>query len=268
MVELTLDRIGVEAISTDGNVRWALKDISLTCRTGEQIGIIGRNGSGKTTLARLIGGLDRPTKGKLRIQPKHTRIMLVLQRPEDHFIRETVGQQIAGYASQRVDTASIHRLLAKIGLPPDIEKQPPRCLSGGQQRLVAVACALAAKASFIILDEPMVGLDSYSRQMVTQALAELNNDQRLGLIIISHHPDDLLGLVERLWILDEGKLLYDGPFNCSPVTMLSKCLSLNDTSLYYILRQIESRGIKLPESIYRNLKPEEFLKLLPGAQIF
>jgi len=262
MVELKLDQIGVQVASVDGGSRWILEDISCTCRSGERLGIIGRNGSGKTTLARLIGGLDGPTRGTLQVQPKDVRIMLALQRPEDHFIRETVGQQIASYASQRLEKAAVQSLLARVGLSPNLENYAPRRLSSGHQRLVAIACTLAAKPSFIVLDEPMAGLDSYGRHLVAQALTQLNRDQRLGLILISHHPDDLLGLVERLWILEEGRLLYDGPFERAPVAVLSKCLSPDDNSLYYALRKLEDRGISLPGSVYHTARPDEISELL------
>lgn len=250
MVELTLNQVSVEAVCSDGAVRHLLSDISLTCCTGERIGLIGRNGSGKSTLARLLTGLQRPTAGQIQKKPRNARIMLLLQRPEDHFSRGTVKEQVASYAPRRLHSAAVEALLDQVGLSSDLANTPPLLLSAGQQRLVALACVLASNPSFLILDEPMAGLDHHSRQLLKEALKRLGRDQKLGFIVISHHPDDLLGMIERLWILGDGKLLYDGPLHDAPLPALNDCLDESDTSLYYILRQLECRGIALPKSLY------------------
>lgn len=265
--ELRLEKICVQKSTLDGRVNERLQDISLACHVDERIGLFGRHGSGKTTLARILCGLERPTQGKRRLSPKNVGVSLVLQRPENHFIRETVIKQVASYAPKKLSITAVEELLTKVGLPSDIGKEPPLHLSGGQQRLVAIACALASDASFIIFDEPMAGLDRNGRRQVSQTLVRLGSEQKLGVIIISHHPDDLLGLIDRLWILDEGKLIYDGSFLQMPMSFVNTILSPKETSLYYILRQLESRGVQLPKSIYNGLEPEEIAQILSGANL-
>jgi ABC-type multidrug transport system ATPase subunit len=262
-----LANVGVKVVASDSSTHWTLQNINVAYHAGERVGLLGRNGSGKTTLVRLMGSLDRPTKGKISIRPNRARIVLVLQRPEEHFVRGTVGEQINSYAPRSLNPDTIHDLMTKVGLPPELGKWPPLRLSTGQQRLVAIACALATGTSIVILDEPMAGLDSSARRLVKQALAQLYNVRELGWIIVSHHPDDLLGLVERVWILDNGKLLYDGPFQHVPLSALSACLSTDDTSIYRWMCEIESRGAVLPDEIYSTSEPKEISRILLGVQI-
>jgi len=265
--QFSLDHIGVQVIATDGSMRWTLRDISSTFRANERIGLLGRNGSGKTTLARLIGQLDHPTTGKLQVRPSHARALLVLQRPEDHFVRGMVGEQVNSYAPRPMSPDAIHDLLQRVGLPVKVGRWPPLRLSTGQQRLVAFACALASQVHFIVMDEPMAGLDAGGRQLVKQSLIQLNDAQELGWMIISHHPDDLLGLVDRILVLEEGALLYDGPFQCAPLDILEVCLSAGNSSLYYWLRTLDSQGVVLPEAVYRATRPDQITDLISGAEI-
>jgi ABC-type multidrug transport system ATPase subunit len=168
--QITLANLGVKVVAPDSSTHWALQNVTMVCHAGERIGLLGRNGSGKTTLVRLIGGLDRPTKGKISIRPNRTRVGLVLQRPEEHFVRGTVGEQINSYAPKSLDPDTIHNLMAEVGLPSELGKWPPLRLSTGQQRLVAIACMLATGASIVVLDEPMAGLDSSGRRLVLENL--------------------------------------------------------------------------------------------------
>lgn len=266
MALLSLQGISVETPARQGR-RWILQDISASWRSGDCIGLLGPNGSGKTTLARLMTGLLRPTSGRMRLQPTRARVSLVLQRPEDHFCQPTVGQQIAGFSRRRLQRSELHRLLDQVGLARDLELSPLQLLSGGQQRLTAVACALAAKPAFVLLDEPMAGLDSVGRHMVAQALSTLRDSQNTGLLLISHHPDDLLGLAQRLWILQDGRLVYDGSLHSAPADVLDLCFPVVSQSLYVALRHIEERGITLQRSIYQQSKPDEIALLLAGVHI-
>lgn len=250
MGALELDRVGVRVTAQDRSTRWVLRNLSARWDAGERIGLIGDNGSGKTTLLRVMAGLARPTEGKRAVRPSGAQIMLVLQRPEDHFIYGSVARQIAAFSKKTLSLAAVQALLAEVGLPEDAAGQPPVTLSGGQQRLVAIACALAADAAFILLDEPMAGLDYAGRQLVALALAQLAERTGVGLLIVSHHPDDLLGLVDRLWTLQDGQISYDGSLAEAPVDLLCSYFSPGDVSLYFVLRQLETQGVVLPRSVY------------------
>jgi ABC-type multidrug transport system ATPase subunit len=114
----------------------------------------------------------------------------------------------------------------------------------------------------IILDEPMAWLDASGRQLVRQGLEDILSHQDVAIAIISHHPDDLIGLVERLWILDDGRLIYDGAFDKTPLRILSACLADHDTSLYYALRRLESHGIAVPAHFYGGASVDEIARFL------
>lgn len=255
MATLILDKVGLRTSSSKSHPHWLLQGVSVECKQGEHIGLLGRNGSGKSALARLLAQLERPTSGTFRKVPASTRVMLLLQRPEEYFAYPTVKEQIASYAPSRLSRSAFETHLHQVGLPPDVALIPPLRLSMGEQRLVAIACVLATQSPFLILDEPMAGLDSGGRKRVREALQQVSTTGDVGFIITSHHPDDLLGLVERLWVLEEGQLIHDGPFTDVPLDVLEKCLSSNDTSIYRFLRELQSRGIRVPPDAYHHPDP-------------
>ena len=133
--------------------------------------------------------------------------------------------------------------------------------------ILAIACALASGAPFLVLDEPMAGLDIQGRILVKDALIKLNQKRDLGCIIVSHHPDDLLGLVERLWILEKGKLIYDGSFQQVPLQTLESCISKADLSMYYWMRKWETENSELPVEIYKTSNSTKIKDYLGGVKI-
>lgn len=265
--QIALNALDVRIKDIDGSVRSILSDVSVSFNSGEKIGMLGRNGSGKTTLVRLLCGLDRPSSGNIKKQPKSVRVMAVLQRPEEHFVRGSVGEQINSYAPNSLSPAEIHELMEMIGLSAEFGGWPPLRLSSGQQRLVALACALASGVPFLVLDEPMAGLDAQGRKLVKNALTQLNLKRELGCIIVSHHPDDLLGIVDRLWIMERGRLVYDGLFHHVPPQILEVCLSKSDLSMYYWMRRWESERTALPGGIYKTSTAKEIIDYLQEVSI-
>ncbi|MBA3531032.1 MAG: ABC transporter ATP-binding protein [Ardenticatenales bacterium] len=254
--------MSVKIHTADGTPRPILNHINATCQQGERIGLLGRNGSGKSTLARLLAGLERATGGKIQKLPSRARVMLLLQRPEEHFSRATVLAEVASYAPKRIDSPTIYALLEKVGLSSKLAARSPRFLSTGQQRQVAIACALATQSSLLVLDEPMAGLDMVGRSLVRETLSQLDPERGRILFIISHHPDDLMGVVEQFWILDQGNLLYNGPLQNTPLAALAACLSPTDPSLFYALRRLESRDIPLPSEAYGYQTPQGLAAIL------
>ena len=265
--QISLKEISVQVNEFDGTARLILLDVSVSFVSNEKIGMLGCNGSGKTKIVRLLCGLDKPSGGKLIKRPESVRVMTVLQRPEEHFTRSTVGEQINSYAPISLSPAEIHELMKMVGLSVELGGKSPLRLSSGQQRLVAIACALSSGAPFIVFDEPMAGLDLTGRNLVKNALIELNLKRDLGYMIVSHHPDDLLGLVDRLWVLEKGRLIYDGPFQHASPRTLNACLSKEDLSMYYWMCKLESDGTVLPDEIYKTSKPEKIVDYLQGLDL-
>jgi ABC-type multidrug transport system ATPase subunit len=206
-----------------------------------------------------LAGLDRPSSGIIR-RRQSVRVMVVMQRPEDHFSEACVGEQIASYARGVLLTTGRAEVLARVGLTAEALNWPLRELSSGHQRLVAIACALVTGAPFLALDEPMAGLDSAGRRLVS-------DDRRSAVLIVSHHPDDLLGLVERLLILDQGQLAYDGLFATAPLAALHRCIAEPAQSLYYTLRRLEEGGMHLGSEVYAKRDPSLIWSEMLAAEI-
>ena len=266
MTSFELTKINIKKITPDGKSHWVLENINLGFESNHRIGLLGKNGSGKTTLVRIISRLDKVSKGRLSIHPKETRVTIMLQRPEEHFLRATVGEQINSYAPKSLSHDAIYKLMDQVGLATEIAKLPPIRLSTGQQRLVAIACVIATESLFLIFDEPMAGLDANGRRLIKQALTNIHSEHNKGWIIVSHHPDDLLGLVDRLWIMDQGKLINDSPFHHPDLTKLKACMSTNDISLYYLLTRLEAKGINIPDEIYNKPTRENLISALNGVK--
>ncbi|MGH2485498.1 MAG: ATP-binding cassette domain-containing protein, partial [Ktedonobacterales bacterium] len=223
------------------------------------------NGAGKSTLARVLSGLESPGRGRVRRRPRRSRVMLIMQRPEEHFVERTVREEIQGYSRRGATPADVDAALGMAGLEAALADSPPRTLSNGQQRIVAIACGLATRPDLLLLDEPMAGLDAVAREHVMQSLRVLSQARQLAICVISHHPDDLLGWAQRLWVLAAGRLLYDGEFRRVPVAVLDHCMDATASSLFYALRSIEGAGYTLNPSVYDRLPPAEVARYLDEA---
>lgn len=265
---LTLSARGVElrARTADGRWRLRLRDVTLACAAGERVGVLGANGAGKSSLARALCGLERPRRGRARVGPGAGRVILIMQRPEEHFVSPTVHEEIESFTGRREERERVAALLQAVSLDPALASRSPRLLSTGQQRAVAIACALATGPAFVILDEPMAGLDAASRRETLAALRFLSETQRIGVILISHHPDDLLGWAQRLWILADGAVAYDGDLPNAPVAALRRSLDEGASSLYLALRMLDERGASLPAAIYATSDPDAIARLLDATR--
>jgi len=263
--ELLLHDVGLKASAHTDTSRPRLSSITLRCRNGERIGLIGNNGAGKSSLARILCGLERQTSGQIRRQPGRARVMLILQRPEEHFIAITVREELAGYAPQKLNSAEIDNLLQTVGLEASLAGRTPRTLSSGQQRALSLACGLATRPDLLILDEPMAGLDAPSRALVMHSLKALSQTAQMALCVVSHHPDDLLGWAERLWALEAGALLYDGPFERVPVEVLDRCIDKESSSLFYTLRRLEEADFQLDPAVYQQRDAKTIARLLEAS---
>ena len=246
MHELALHHVGMRG---QNKHVWRLRDVSLQWQVGERIGLIGRNGSGKTSLARLLCGLEHATTGRIRQRGGHGRVMCVMQRPEEHFLEATVRDEILGYLHPYERDAPLH-LLQQVALDASFLTRSPRQLSTGEQRAVSIACGLATHPTWLILDEPMAGLDAASRRQCLATLAAVSLQQTIGMCVISHHPDDLLGWANQLWALVEGTLRYDGPMATIPLDVLIACTDPASPSLLRILRQMASQDVAINPAIY------------------
>jgi energy-coupling factor transport system ATP-binding protein len=206
----------------------ALDQICFSIPDQTFVGIIGKTGSGKSTLIQLLGGLLTPTEGEIRIgeiviDPTSKRLYevrdhvgVVFQYPEHQLFAETVYQDIAfGPQNQGLSTAEVdqrvHQALQWVGLPEKILSRSPFELSGGQMRRVAIAGILAMRPKILILDEPTAGLDHKGKQELLSLLKQLQQNEQMTILYVTHDMDEIAKVADLLLVLFEGKLVLSGP---------------------------------------------------------
>ncbi len=204
----------------------ALEKVSFKIKAGEHVGILGRMGSGKSTLFKLILGLYPPTEGVVlvdgtdsdQIDPAELRSHVSYLPQEPLLLSGTIRQNLAAAAPRGLDEDSLRRALEISGLMNLVARNPQgldmpvgeggRALSGGQRQVVGLARALIRDASILLLDEPTSSLDSTAEAAV---IGQLEGYAKGRTLLLSTHKIPLLQLVDRLIILDEGKIVADGP---------------------------------------------------------
>ena len=209
--------------------RVALRGITLEIGPGERVGISGPTGSGKSTLVQHIAGLLTPASGRVLLDgvPAHARtpeararrhqVGLAFQFPEAQMFELTVFQEVAfgprhlGLNTDEI-AARVRWALEMVGLDPEsFAERVPFALSGGEMRRVALASILALKPRVLILDEPTAGLDPRGRSDILARLRAWQAETGATLILVSHHLDEMAGLVDRVVLLANGQVVADGP---------------------------------------------------------
>ncbi len=200
-----------------GMDRAALDGVDLSLRRGECVVISGANGSGKSVLMHLIAGLDRPSRGSVRVargpDGGETRIGLVFQDASAQILGDTVledaefGPKNLG-ANPREAERRAREALARAGLSGK-EYLPARTLSGGEKRRLAVAGILAMDAEIVILDEPYANLDWPGVVQVNEVVASLRTGGKT-VVVLTHELEKVLALAGRLVVLYEGRVAFDG----------------------------------------------------------
>ncbi len=200
-----------------------VRNVSLTLRRGEAIGLLGPNGAGKTTTFYMIVGLIQPDAGTIMLDganismlPMYRRARLgigYLPQEASVFRGLTVEQNIAA-AIEVVEydrdrrAALLDELLAEFGIS-HLRRTPSLALSGGERRRVEIARALATGPRYILLDEPLAGIDPIAVGEIRDLVAHLK-DRGLGVIITDHNVRETLEIIDRAYILHEGQVLMEG----------------------------------------------------------
>lgn len=210
----------------DPSSPWALRDVSLTVRRGEFLGLAGHTGSGKSTLVQHLNGLIRPQEGSVRAlgldlsnkkdaAAVKAKVGVVFQYPERQLFAETVAQDVAfgphnlGLPQDEVDRR-VESSLLRVGLDlSTVGDKSPFELSGGQQRRVAFAGVLAMEPEALVLDEPMAGLDPAARRDFLGLIGRLHREG-LTVVMVSHSMDDLANCCDRIVVMNEGAVFAEG----------------------------------------------------------
>ena len=203
--------------------RPVLRDVSLSVQRGEVVGLLGPNGAGKTTCFYVVTGLIAPDYGVISLDgeditalPMYRRSRLgigYLPQEASIFRGLSVENNIRAMlevseplADQR--EARLEDLLAEFSLT-HLRRTPALALSGGERRRVEIARALATDPHFILLDEPLAGIDPIAVTDIRELVTHLKN-RGIGVLITDHNVRETLDIVDRAYILHDGKVLMDG----------------------------------------------------------
>ena len=198
--------------------RVVLQDITTQVQPGDVVGVIGKNGAGKTTLLEALLGFCPPTAGSAQIFGQNSlgmssaikaRIGFVPQ--QDEILPTLTGKQqlvLTGSFYPQWDKPLIARLAKDWEVPLD---RRAGTLSGGERQKLSTLMALGNRPDLLVLDEPVSSLDPLARRRFLQQLLEIAGEQHRAVIFSSHIVSDLERVANRIWILRDGRLLWDGP---------------------------------------------------------
>lgn len=217
--------ISVRSASFGYSGRPVVSDISLQVQAGEVVALLGPNGSGKSTLVRGLLGLNEQLGGEVRIlgtalsrRSDRSRLGYVPQRHTlSGSVRSTVREVVATgrlphrpwwRPASRHDAAVVEAALRTVGLA-DRARADVATLSGGQQRRVLIARALAGEPSVLVMDEPTAGVDAASQEVLATVLRRLV-DTGVTMLVVTHELAALRGVVDRIVEMDAGHIHFDG----------------------------------------------------------
>ena len=251
MASIILDKINYSYSEGTAYQIQALKDINLKIEEGQFIGIIGHTGSGKSTLTQLLNGLLRATSGHIYVDGEdiydedydmkklRNKVGLVFQYPDHQLFETTNFEDVCfGPKNQGLDRKEVElrafEALQNVGFPEDLYYQPPFDLSGGQKRRVAIAGVLAMKPQVLILDEPTAGLDPAGRDEILGLVTKMHKELGITIILVSHSMEDVAEYVERLIVMNQGEVMYDG----------------TPKEVYAHYKELEAVGLAAPQVTY------------------
>lgn len=211
-------RVGEHAI-------YAVRNVSLDVQAGELVAIVGPSGSGKSTLLHLLGGLDRPDSGTVRLEDQSfdrlaANKLTILRRRRIGFVFQSFNLLSALTVEENVvlpllldgrrsPRGQVEEALAAVGLS-DRRTHRPGQLSGGQQQRVAIARALITRPALVLADEPTGQLDSKTGEEIVQLLRGLCTTQKTATVVVTHDPK-VIPYADRVLRMEDGSLAPDQP---------------------------------------------------------
>ena len=247
--------------------RKALENICLEIPDGQFVGIIGHTGSGKSTLIQHMNGLMKASSGALYFQGENiyekgydlkslrTKVGLVFQYPEHQLFEVDVFSDVCfGPKNQGLEQEEVEKrakeALRMVGVEDHMFFQSPFELSGGQKRRVAIAGVLAMRPDVLVLDEPTAGLDPKGRGEILDLIKDLQVKTGKTVILVSHSMEDVAEYVDRIIVMNEGKIMLDGtPREVFKHTQGLEEVGLAAPEVSYILRDLKKRGLDVDSEI-------------------
>ena len=218
-----MSELVIENLKKTFKKRTVVQDVSLTIKSGEIVGLLGPNGAGKTTSFYMIVGLIPSDRGRISLDganiskmPIHSRAKLglsYLPQEPSIFRKMTVAENILAILELQELTrekmnARLESLLQELGISR-IRNNAAISLSGGERRRVEIARCLASDPAFILLDEPFAGIDPIAVIDIQKIIKYLAS-QKIGILITDHNVRETLGICDRAYIVNQGKILASG----------------------------------------------------------
>jgi lipopolysaccharide export system ATP-binding protein len=216
-------RLAARSLAKHYRDRIVLRDVSLALHRGEAVGLLGPNGAGKTTCFYIITGLIAADRGQVLLDDRDVTALAMYRRarlgigylPQEASIFRGLNVedniravlQVADPSRDRRE-ALLEQLLEEFALA-HLRRAPALALSGGERRRVEIARALAANPGFILLDEPLAGIDPINVGEIRDLVSHLK-DRGLGVLITDHNVRDTLEIIDRAYILHDGAVLREG----------------------------------------------------------
>lgn len=238
--------------------------LNLKVEKGEFVAVLGHNGSGKSTIAKLMNGILTPDSGHVlvdgidtadeeRIFDIRQRVGMVFQNPDNQLVASIVEEDVAfGPENLGLPPSEIRKRvddsLKKVGMY-DYRMKAPHKLSGGQKQRVAVAGIIAMRPQCIVLDEPTAMLDPSGRKEVIETIHQLNKDEKITIVLITHFMDEAVG-ANRVVVVDDGRVLMDDtPRQIFKNVDLMKSVGLDVPQSTELIYQLRGEGLPLPDDV-------------------
>ena len=261
----------------DGNVEGitkAVDNVSIDIKQGDFVAVLGHNGSGKSTFAKHLNALVMPTEGTVWVDSMDTReeentlkvrqtAGMVFQNPDNQIVGTLVDEEV-GFGPENIGVPTeeiwerVEKSLKAVGMYA-FRNQSPKKLSGGQKQRVAIAGIVAMKPKCIVLDEPTAMLDPLGRKDVLNVLHELNRQENVTVILITHYMEEVID-IDKLYVMDDGKLVMSGtPREIFSQVEKLKELRLDVPHVTELAYELQKEGVPLKNGI---LTSEEFTEEL------
>ena len=221
--------VQVESLSKSFGNQTVLKGINLEVAEGETLSVLGRSGTGKSVLLKLIIGLHTPDSGSIRVKGEEVTKLPLKELNE---VRKKVGflfQQAALYDSLTIEEniafplrrhskmsddergKRVRELLASVGIDQDAHKLPAE-LSGGMQKRVGLARALALEPEILLFDEPTAGLDPITAAEIDDLILRLQKERQMTSVVVTHDIRSARAVSDRLALMRDGQVLIEGTY--------------------------------------------------------
>lgn len=261
----------------DGNVEGitkAVDNVSIDIKQGDFVAVLGHNGSGKSTFAKHLNALVMPTEGTVWVDGMDTReeentlkvrqtAGMVFQNPDNQIVGTLVDEEV-GFGPENIGVPTeeiwerVEKSLKAVGMYA-FRNQSPNKLSGGQKQRIAIAGIVAMKPKCIVLDEPTAMLDPLGRKDVLNVLHELNRQENVTVILITHYMEEVID-IDKLYVMDDGKQVMSGtPREIFSQVEKLKELRLDVPHVTELAYELQKEGVPLKNGI---LTSEEFTEEL------